>query len=51
MQTQVKFFSYEWDNYQGGSGKVIKHYKSFEVSPDCKISDVKNSIFIQNKKL
>lgn len=43
---RVKFFSYEWDNCQGASGKVIEIERTISVNDTLAVSNV-NSVIIQ----
>ena len=39
---KVKFIHYEWDNYQGASGKVFEREKLITIEHDIKLSEVKD---------
>lgn len=40
MNIRVKFFSYEWDNYQGASGRVIELERTISVNDNVTLADV-----------
>lgn len=44
MKIKVVFFIHEWDNYQGGSSKVIEMCKLIEVDENIKISSVRDVV-------
>ncbi len=39
---KIKFIHLEWDNYQGGSGKVFEMEKIIQLPKDTKITDLKS---------
>jgi len=41
MKVKVKFISYEWDNYQGGSGSIFKREALIDIHEDSKVCDLK----------
>lgn len=44
INIRVKFFSYEWDHYQGGYGRVIEHERVFQLSSDLTIDAAHDTI-------
>jgi len=46
VNVRVKFFSYEWDNYQGASGKVIEIERTISINDNVTVADV-NSVVVQ----
>jgi len=44
MNAIVKFISYEWDNYQGASGKVVEIERVINLPDDMKISNVRDFV-------
>lgn len=39
---KIKFIHLEWDNYQGGSGKVFEMEKIIQLPKETQIYDLKN---------
>lgn len=46
INVRVKFFSYEWDNYQGASGRVIELERTISINDNVTVADA-NSVVIQ----
>jgi len=41
---KVDFFHQEWDNHQGGQGKIIEMSKSIIINEDIFVSDIKETV-------
>jgi hypothetical protein len=44
INIKVSFFHQEWDNYQGGSGKIIEMEKLIEVDQQVLISEIRSIV-------
>lgn len=44
IPVRVKFLSYEWDNYQGGSGKIIEREETYLLEPVTTLEQIQSII-------